>query len=96
MSSLPTIDSHAADLRAGRTSSAALAEGALERIQAPGGEGARAFTRVYDAQARAAARASDGLRAEGLARSPLDGLPVAIKALLDVAGETTLAAIGPN
>lgn len=91
MSSLPTIASHAADLRAGRTSSAALAEGALERIQAPGGEGARAFTRVYDAQARAAARASDGLRAEGLARSPLDGLPVSIKDLFDVAGETTLA-----
>lgn len=91
MSSLPTIASHAADLRAGRTSSAVLIEGALDRIQAPGGEGARAFTRVYDAQARAAARASDELRAAGLARSPLDGLPVSIKDLFDVAGETTLA-----
>ena len=91
MSCLPTIASHAADLRAGRTSSAALVEGALERIQTPGGEGARAFTRVYDAQARAAARASDALRAAGLARSPLDGLPVSIKDLFDVAGETTLA-----
>lgn len=91
MSTLPTIEQHAADLRAGRTSSAALVEAALERIQAPAGEGARAFTHVYDAQARAAARASDELRAAGLGRSPLDGLPVSIKDLFDVAGETTLA-----
>ncbi|HEY0886274.1 MAG TPA: amidase [Ramlibacter sp.] len=91
MSTLPTIAQQADDLRAGRTSSARLVEAALERIQAPGGEGARAFTRVYDAQARVAARASDELRAAGLARSPLDGLPVSIKDLFDVAGETTLA-----
>lgn len=91
MSTLPTIAQQADDLRAGRTSSARLVEAALERIQAPGGEGARAFTRVYDAPARAAARASDELRAAGLARSPLDGLPVSIKDLFDVAGETTLA-----
>ena len=91
MSTLPTIASQAAELRAGRTSSVALVGAALARIHAPDGEGARAFTRVYDDQALAAARACDALRAAGLARSPLDGLPVSIKDLFDVAGETTLA-----
>jgi aspartyl-tRNA(Asn)/glutamyl-tRNA(Gln) amidotransferase subunit A len=91
MSTLPTIEQQAGALRAGRISSAALVEAALERIHSPAGEGARAFTRVYDAQARAASRACDELRAAGLARSPLDGLPVSIKDLFDVAGETTLA-----
>jgi len=86
-----TIAQHAADLQAGRTSSTGLVEAALERIHAPAGEGARAFTRVYDASARAEARASDELRAAGLARSPVDGLPISIKDLFDVAGETTLA-----
>lgn len=91
MSTLPTIASQAAELRAGLTSSAALVGAALARIQAPDGEGGRAFTRVYDDQALAAARASDRLRAAGLARSAIDGLPVSIKDLFDVAGETTLA-----
>ncbi len=69
----------------------ALTEAALARIAAPEGEGSRAFTKIYSEQAMAAARASDTLRAAGLVRSPIDGLPVSIKDLFDVAGETTLA-----
>ena len=91
MNPLTTIAQQAAALREGRASSAGLVDEALARIQAPQGEGARAFTRVYDAAARAAARASDELRAAGLARSVVDGLPISIKDLFDVAGETTLA-----
>jgi len=91
MTILSTIAREAADLQAGRATAAGLAEAALERIQAPAGEGARAFTRVYDVGARAEARASDALRAAGITRSPIDGLPVSIKDLFDVAGETTLA-----
>ena len=91
MGALRTIAEYAAALREGRTTSSALIEETLERIAEPAGEGARAFTRVYTQQARAAAAASDLLRAAGLARSPLEGLPVSIKDLFDIAGETTLA-----
>jgi aspartyl-tRNA(Asn)/glutamyl-tRNA(Gln) amidotransferase subunit A len=91
MNPLSTIAHHAAALREGRSSSVSLVESALERIHAPAGEGARTFTLVYDAAARAAARATDELRAAGLSRSAIDGLPVSIKDLFDVAGETTKA-----
>jgi len=88
---LATLNDTAASLREGRTSSIELTEAALARAADPAGEGARVFTRVYAEQARAAARAADTLRAAELARSPIDGLPISIKDLFDVAGETTLA-----
>ena len=91
MQSMTTISQHAAALRDGQSTSLAIVEAALERLQAPAGEGLRAFTRVYADTARAAARASDALRVAGLSRSAIDGLPVSIKDLFDVAGETTLA-----
>ena len=91
MNSISKINQHAAALRDGRNSSVALTEAALERIGASAGEGARVFTRVYAESARAAARASDMLRAAGLSRSAIDGLPISIKDLFDVAGETTMA-----
>lgn len=91
MFSMPTIDQQAAALRLKQTSSLALTEAALARIAAPDGEGARVFTRVYTEAALASARASDLLRGAGLARSVIDGLPISIKDLFDVAGETTLA-----
>ncbi len=91
MHSMSTITEHAAALREGRSSSVALIEAALERIHAPAGEGARVFTRVYSDSALAAAHASDALRAAGLSRSVIDGLPISIKDLFDVAGETTMA-----
>ncbi|MFJ3045268.1 amidase [Herbaspirillum chlorophenolicum] len=88
---LPKLSQLAADLDAGRTTSVELTEQALAKIADANGEGARVFTSVYADQARAAAKASDTLRAAGLARSPIDGLPVSVKDLFDVAGETTLA-----
>src|SRR5262245_36953434 len=87
----PTIPQLAAELVAGRSSSRALVEQALARIEDPAGEGKRAFIKVWREQALAAADASDRLRAAGLVASPLAGLPVSIKNLCDVAGETTLA-----
>ena len=86
-----SIADYAAALRDGRTTSLALVEDALERIGNPSGEGKRTFVKVYADKARAAARASDVLRSAGLSRSVLDGLPISIKDLFDVAGETTLA-----
>jgi aspartyl-tRNA(Asn)/glutamyl-tRNA(Gln) amidotransferase subunit A len=81
----------AADLAAGRTTSRELIEQALARIADPAGEGKRAFVKVYDAAARAAAEAQDRLRKAGYVASSLAGLPVSIKDLFDVAGDVTLA-----
>ncbi len=78
-------------LAAGTTSARALLDRALARAEDKNGEGARAFTRFYTEQAIAAAEASDGLRKLGVAQGPLAGIPIAIKDLFDVAGETTLA-----
>jgi aspartyl-tRNA(Asn)/glutamyl-tRNA(Gln) amidotransferase subunit A len=87
----PTLAALQADLAAGRTTSRALTEEALARIADPAGEGKRVFTRVYEREARATAQAQDLLREAGLARGPLAGIPISIKDLFDVAGETTLA-----
>ena len=87
----PTILQLAADLAAGRTSSRKLTDEALARIEDPKGEGKRAFIKVWRHQALAAADAGDALRKAGIVPSPLAGLPVSIKNLCNVAGETTLA-----
>ncbi|WP_448254877.1 amidase [Ottowia oryzae] len=91
MNALPTVTALAADLAAGRTTSLQLTEAALARAQDPAGEGARVFTRLDADRARAAAQASDTLRAAGIVRSPLEGLPISVKDLFDVAGQVTTA-----
>ena len=75
----------ARDLESGATTSRALTEDALARIEDPDGEGPRAFIRVFGDAALAAADASDRLRAAGVVPSPLAGVPVSIKDLCDVA-----------
>src|SRR6202795_3912877 len=87
----PTIRQLAADLAAGRTTSRKLTEEAFARIEDRNGEGKRVFVKTWRAQALAAAEASDSLRQAGIVVSPLAGIPVSIKNLCDVAGETTLA-----
>jgi aspartyl-tRNA(Asn)/glutamyl-tRNA(Gln) amidotransferase subunit A len=49
------------------------------------------FTRLDAAGARAAARVADAQAAAGLPMPPLAGLPVTVKDLFDMAGQTTLA-----
>jgi aspartyl-tRNA(Asn)/glutamyl-tRNA(Gln) amidotransferase subunit A len=78
-------------LDAGETTSRALCDEALARIDDSAGEGSRAFTEVYHEAARAAADAADVQRRAGVAASPLAGLPISIKDLFDVAGRTTRA-----
>ncbi|CAB3872771.1 amidase [Achromobacter piechaudii] len=78
-------------LSEGRTSSVALTELALARAQDAAGEGARVFTKLYAESALAQARASDTLRAAGIVRSAVEGLPISIKDLFDIEGETTMA-----
>src|SRR5204863_5471853 len=86
-----TVAQLSRDLAAGRTTSRQLVEQALARIAAPSGEGGRAFLKVYDEQARADADHADRLRKRGVRRSPVDGLPVSLKDLFDVAGDVTRA-----
>jgi aspartyl-tRNA(Asn)/glutamyl-tRNA(Gln) amidotransferase subunit A len=88
---LPTLDTLAADLASRRSTALALTEAALARAQDPAGEGARAFTLLDAERALAAARASDLLRAAGIVRSPLEGMPVSVKDLFDVEGQVTTA-----
>jgi aspartyl-tRNA(Asn)/glutamyl-tRNA(Gln) amidotransferase subunit A len=87
----PTLDTLARDLAQGRVTSTQLAAAALARIGDAAGEGARAFIRTDPERALAAARASDALRAAGVVRSPLEGIPVSVKDLFDLAGQVTLA-----
>ncbi|MXQ11479.1 amidase [Microvirga makkahensis] len=86
-----TVNEQQQALAQGRTTSMDLTEEALSRAADPGGEGARVFTKLYPDQARAAAQASDILRKAGMTRSPIDGLPISIKDLFDVAGDVTMA-----
>jgi aspartyl-tRNA(Asn)/glutamyl-tRNA(Gln) amidotransferase subunit A len=86
-----TVAQLAADLAAGRTSSRELVEQALARAADPGGEGARAFIKLYAESARAEADGADRLRKAGVRRSLVDGLPVSLKDLFDVAGDVTRA-----
>ena len=88
---IPTLAELRTALNEGRATSLQLTDAALAHIADPAGEGVRVYTKVYSAQARAAAQASDLLRSAGLARSPIDGLPISIKDLFDVAGDATLA-----
>ena len=86
-----TVAQLAADLAAGRTTSRRLTEEALSRIADPAGEGSRAFLKVYRDSALAEADFSDRLRKSGVRRSAVDGLPVSVKDLFDVAGDVTRA-----
>jgi aspartyl-tRNA(Asn)/glutamyl-tRNA(Gln) amidotransferase subunit A len=81
----------AEDLNAGRTTSRGLVEDALAAIEKPDGEGARTMLKVHAATARAAADASDRLRACGIVPSPIAGLPISVKDLFDLAGDVTTA-----
>jgi aspartyl-tRNA(Asn)/glutamyl-tRNA(Gln) amidotransferase subunit A len=86
-----TVAQLSADLASGATTSRELVEQAFARVVDPAGEGARAFIKMYADSARAEADFSDRLRHAGVRRSPVDGLPVSVKDLFDVAGDVTRA-----
>ncbi|MDB5508217.1 MAG: Amidase [Hyphomicrobiales bacterium] len=87
----PTLEALAADLAEGRTTSEALVDACLARIDESGGEGERVFLNVNRESARASARAMDALRGAGAAPSRYAGIPVSIKDLFDLEGEVTRA-----
>ncbi len=87
----PPLAQLAADLAAGRTTSRALVDLALERIADPAGQGSTVFVEVDAERARASAEAYDRLRAAGAVPSPLAGIPISVKDLFDVQGQVTRA-----
>ncbi len=80
----------AAEIASGRQHAESALEVALAAAAAPSNR--HTFVRRFDAQARAAARAVDALRAAGAPTPRLAGLAVSIKDLFDVAGQPTTAA----
>lgn len=84
-----TIAELAQALAEGRTTSQALVDQALKRIDAHRAAGGVAYISVDADSARQAARASDLARVSGYVPSPLAGLPVSIKDLFDVSGQVT-------
>lgn len=91
MPQLNSIAKLSAAQAAGETTAVQLLDDCLARISDPGGEGSRAFLKVYEDRARAEAEAIDTRRAAGVALGPLAGIPMSVKDLFDVAGETTTA-----
>ncbi|HEX7386757.1 MAG TPA: amidase [Castellaniella sp.] len=88
---LPTLANLQHSLASGAVTSVKLTQQALARAQDSAGQGKQVFTRLYPERALAAAQASDVLRHSGVVRSALEGLPISIKDLFDVAGEPTLS-----
>ena len=79
------------DLNKGRTTSREIIEKALAKIYDQNGEGKRTFIKVFAKKARIDADIQDTLRSKGRPQSAIAGLPVSVKSLFDVAGETTTA-----
>ena len=88
--SLRSLDHWIAELAAGRTTSRALTERALEAATGSG-EAAATFVAVHAEAARATADAIDRQRAAGVPMPALAGLPISIKDLFDEAGHVTRA-----
>ena len=86
-----TLAQLAADLAALRVSSRELVTDCLARISSATGEGSRTFLKVYGEQALATADFYDDMRQQGGRLSRYAGIPVSVKDLFDVAGDTTLA-----
>jgi len=91
MTDIPTLASLAEQLQTGQSTSRSLVERMLDRIADPSGEGRRTFISVNAEQALAAAEAQDSMRNAGIVLSLIAGLPISVKDLFDLAGETTRA-----
>lgn len=86
-----TLSQAASGLANGEFTATRLTADALSQIADEQGEGRRTFTHVYAQWAQEQALAADRRRAAGNPLSALDGVPVSVKDLFDVAGEATAA-----
>ncbi|MBY4950821.1 amidase [Pantoea sp. DY-17] len=78
-------------LLAGQISPETPTQHALSAIAAESGEGKRVYTKVYTAAAQQQAAQAGARWQQQQPRSAIDGLPISIKDLFDVAGEVTTA-----
>ena len=86
-----TLEAIADQLASGLTTSRALVEQCLARINDPKGQGATVFLRVDGTAALGAADGMDALRAAGAAPSRYAGIPISVKDLFDIEGQVTRA-----
>jgi aspartyl-tRNA(Asn)/glutamyl-tRNA(Gln) amidotransferase subunit A len=86
-----TVRQLAARFRRCETTVLANTRETLARIADPAGEGRRAFTRVHEGAALAAAQRADEQQQRRAATSALCGIPVSVKDLFDMEGEPTSA-----
>lgn len=85
-----TIAQAARQIAAGALSPRALVEQCLARIEAHDGE-VNAFHDVFAAEALAEGRTAEGEIRAGRIKGPLHGIPIGIKAVIDIAGRKTTA-----
>jgi aspartyl-tRNA(Asn)/glutamyl-tRNA(Gln) amidotransferase subunit A len=74
------------------TSATILTEHCLAAVRVPGGEGGRVYTEVFEETALEHAKQADRRLASGLPARALEGLPISVKDLFDIAGSVTRAA----
>ena len=86
-----TLADLATELAELRVTSRQLVSDCLARIASTSGEGSRAFLKVYGEQALVTADFYDRMRQQGARLARFAGIPVSIKDLFDVAGDTTVA-----
>jgi aspartyl-tRNA(Asn)/glutamyl-tRNA(Gln) amidotransferase subunit A len=74
------------------TSATALTEQCLAAARDPGGEGGRVYTELFEETALEHAKLTDSRLANGHGARALEGLPISVKDLFDIAGSVTRAA----
>lgn len=79
------------DMNSGQKRATELLDSCLAQIDAYDDAKAQVYTRRFDKAARSEADATDRLRHASVSAGQLAGLPIALKALFDVAGEITNA-----
>ena len=89
---MPTLIELQRRLSTVETTARGLVEEFLAKIEAPEGEGRRAFLTVYAERARHEADLIDSARMKGVQLPAFAGIPISVKDLFDTAGETTRAA----
>ncbi|KMQ75893.1 amidase [Marinobacter subterrani] len=85
----PTLQALLDGMRDGLWRSTDLLDACFSSIDSKDNPAARVYTKRFDRTARAEAAAADRLKAGGVPPGELAGLPIALKALFDVAGEIT-------